>query len=189
MSDASENIPVHVVKSFDWFATLGRDGLRTRYRPRSRIYSFFFVVVPWLDLIVLALAFVLFAQAMAIVPGITVDLPTLPVVTGLRSTVAIVARTINSPTEEVGETYTADDGATVKPIGVMIFFDDERFNLSQPHHIATFRNAVRAMLARTGETEALLYLEQSVTHENSMRLTLLLRDAGVNTINFVVQEP
>lgn len=189
MSDAFKSAPMDSLKSFDWFGTLGRDGLRTRYRPRSRVYSLFFAVVPWLNLIVLTVAFVLFSRAMAIVPGITVDLPTLPVEEGLRSTVAIVARAI-APTEEKMEVeYSADDGATIKPITVMVFFDDERFNLSQPHHIATFRNAVRAMLTRTGETQALLYLDQAVTHENSMRLTLLLRNAGVDSINFVIQEP
>lgn len=189
MSDAPKKLPADGVKSFDWFATLSRDGLRTRYRPRSRVYSLFFAVVPWLDMIVLAMAFVLFARAMAMVPGMTVDLPTLPVDDGLRSTVAIVARAIAPTTEKEGVDYVADDGATVKPIAVMVFFDDERFNLSQPHHIATFRNAVRAMLARTGETQALLYLDQTVTHENSMRLTVLLRDVGIDRINFVIQEP
>lgn len=189
MSETSKNVSVDATKSFDWFALLGRDGLRTRYRPRSRIYSLFFSVVPWLDLIVLAVAFVFFARAMVVVPGIIVDLPKLPTEEGVRSTLAIVARAIEPVSDKAETGYSADDGATVKPIAVMVFFDDERFNLSQPHHIATFRNAVRAMLARTGETQALLYLDETVTYGNSMRLTLLLRDAGVDSVNFVVQEP
>lgn len=189
MNDTPHVSPTDTVKSFDWFATFGRGGLRIRYRPRSRVYSLFFVVVPWLDLIVLAVAFVLFTRAMATVPGIIVDLPALPVEAGLQSTVAIVARAIEPTAEKVEMAYTADDGATAKPIAVMVFFDDERFNLSQPHHIATFRNAVRVKLARTGETKVLLYLDQAVTHESSMRLALLLRDAGIGRVNFVVQAP
>jgi biopolymer transport protein ExbD len=189
VSETPKNASAHEKKSFEWFATLDRDGLRTRYRPQSRIYSLFFAVVPWLDIIVLTLAVVLFTHARAIVPGIIVDLPRLPTEEGGRSTLAIVVRAIAPAADKTENEYPADDGATVKPIGVMVFFDDERFNLSQPHHIATFRNGVRTMLARTGETQALLYLDQAVTYENSMRLTLLLRDAGVDRVNFVIQEP
>ena len=189
MSETQKDRSVHAVKSFDWFALLGRDGLRTRYRPRSRIYSLFFSVVPWLDLIVLGTAVVLFTRTMAIVPGVIVDLPRLSTAEGARSTLVIVARAIETAIDKEEAGYPVDDGATVKPIAVMAFFDDERFNLSQPHHIATFRNAVRALLARTGETQALLYLDQTVTYENCMRLTQLLRDAGIDSVNFVMQEP
>lgn len=189
MSKTPKTESTDATKSFDWFAGLGRDGLRTRYRPRSRIYSFFLAVVPWLDLIVLTMAVVLLTRAMAVVPGFIVDLPRLPSEEGVQSTLAIVARAIEPTGDQAETAYVSDDGATVKPVDVMVFFDDERFNLSQPHHIATFRNAVRAMLARTGETQVLLYLDRAVTHENSMRLALLLRHAGVDRVNFVMQEP
>ncbi len=174
---------------FDWFGNFGRDGIRTRYRPRSRIYSAVFAVVPWFDVMILAMAFVVFSQMISVVPGIPVDLPVNMVREGMRSTIMIVAKASPLGVKTPTKTDKADDGATVSPMGITAFLNDSRFNLSQPHHIATFRNTLSSLISRSGETEALLYLDKDITHENTMRFSMLLKSAGVSRICYVVKEP
>lgn len=174
---------------FDWFANFGRDGIRTRYRPRSRIYSVFFVVVPWFDMMILSVAFAFFSQLMASTPGVVVDLPVSAVTEGMRSTIMIVAKASPLGVEAHAQSDGIDDGATVKPMGITVFFNDARFNLSQPHHISTFRNALETLILQSGEKEALLYMDKDITHENTMRFAMLLQSAGVSRICYVVKEP
>lgn len=174
---------------FDWFASFGRDGIRTRYRPRSRIYSVFFVVVPWFDMMILSVAFAFFSQMMASTPGVTVDLPVYAVKDGMRSTIMIVAKATPLGVETAAESARVDDGATVRPMAITVFFNDARFNLSQPYHIATFRNTLETLISQSGETEALLYMDKDITHENTMRFAMLLKSAGVSRICYVVKEP
>lgn len=174
---------------FDWFGNFGRDGIRTRYRPRSRIYSAFFVVVPWFDMLILSVAFSFFSLLMSSTPGVTVDLPVFAVKDGMRSTIMIVAKASPLGVESLAESGGVDDGATVRPMGITVFLNDSRFNLSQPHHISTFRNSLETLILQSGETEALLYIDKDITHENTMRLAMLLKSAGVSRVCYVVKEP
>ncbi len=185
MRQSESEVPLQ----FDWFANFGRDGIRTRYRPRSRIYSVFFVVVPWFDMMIISVAFAFFTLMMSSTPGISVDLPAFAVKDGMRSTIMIVAKVSPLGVESLAESGGVDDGATVPPMGVTVFFNDSRYNLSQPHHIATFRNTLETLVLQSGETEALLYIDKDVTHENTMRLAMLLKSAGVSRICYVVKEP
>lgn len=189
MNEPMKRSEADVSLQFDWFGNFGRDGIRTRYRPRSRIYSAFFAVVPWFDMTVLALAFVVFSQMISVIPGVTVDLPVDTVRDGMRSTIMIVVKASPLGVETQTQPSGADDGATVRPMGITVFFNDSRFNLSQPHHIATFRNTLATLISSSGETEALLYLDEAITHENTMRFSLLLKSAGVRRICYVVKTP
>ncbi len=177
---------------FDWFSAFDRDGLRTRYRPRTRAQTAFFSVAPWFDVLVLAVSIVLFSRVMAVIPGTLVELPVYAADEGLRASVVIVAKAVEVPdrfSEADRMGVEEDDGARVRPIGMTVFFDDERFNLAQTHQIASFRNAIAQRLVRSGETDALLYLDKAISHENSMALALLLQESGIQRVLYVAKAP
>ncbi len=185
---------VHGVSVETWFGDYSKEGLRIRYRPPCRIQSVFFAVVPWVNVLLLAAAFVMFSQSNAVVPGMTVDvgLPEERANGGMRSSLAIVVRPIPRSEEAVATKYgemAADDGAVETPMDLILFFRDSRFNLSQPHNIASFRNSIAAEVRRLEETDALLYIDKTVAHRDTMRLTAMLRDAGVERVCFVVKPP
>jgi len=174
--------------AFDWFATGSREGLRTRYKPRSRIQSGFFAVVPWMNIALLAFAYVLFLQSASLVPGHTVELPAGSFHDGLRSSIVLVAKA-GRDGPPAAETAAAreDDGAFVKPIGLVVFFDDSEYDLSQVHRISSLRSALSETMRARGETEVLLHLDRSALHEDALRLTDLLRGAGATRVCFVVR--
>lgn len=177
-----------------WFSDYSLEGLRIRYRPPCRIHSVFFAVVPWLNVLLLVLAFVMFSQSNTVVPGMTVDikLPEERANGGMRSSIALVARSVPRAPDAGDPRYAeaaADDGAVERPMDLVLFFHDSRFNLSQPHQIASFRNNIAAEVRRLEETDALLYIDKNVTQKDTMRLAVMLRDAGVERVCFVVKPP
>ena len=173
--------------AFDWFAKDSREGLRTRYRPRSRIYSVFFAVVPWINVALLAFAYVLFMRSASLIPGQPVELPAEPFHDGLRSSLVLVAKTGHAAPRFATTATREDDGAVVEPIGLVVFFDDGEYDLSQAHRISTLRNALAAEMESRGETEVLLYLDRTALHEDAVRLADLLRAAGATRVSFVVR--
>ena len=173
---------------FNWFSDYSRDGLRTHYRPPCRIYSGFFAVVPWLNVLLLVAAFVMLTRPSLVVPGVQVDLPTQAVHDGMRSSIVLVVKVLPPHTvAHEDAAVVADDGATVAPLDLEVFFNDDRFDLSQAHHIATFRNDLSSAIAGWGETKALLYLDKDITHENTMRFAKMLGDAGITRVCYVVK--
>ena len=174
--------------AFDWFAKDSREGLRTRYRPRSRIYSVFFAVVPWINVALLAFAYVLFMRSASLIPGQPVELPAEPFHDGLRSSLVLVAKAGHAaPAPATASAAREDDGAVVEPIGLVVFFDDSEYDLSQAHRISTLRNALAETMQARGETEVLLYLDRIAPHEDALRLTDLLRSAGATRVCYVVR--
>ena len=178
---------------FDWFSDYSADGMRTRYRPPCRILSVFVAVVPWLNVLVLAVAFAMFCGSMAKIPGIVVELPEQHASGGMRSSLVVVAKDMPPETEAAGtassDDQEFDDGTTMRPMRLVAFFKHKEYDLSQPHHIATFRNDVSSAISREGETEVLLYLDKSTTHEKTVQLTDMLREAGTTRICYVVKTP
>lgn len=178
---------------FDWFSDYSTDGMRTRYRPPCRIHSVFVAVVPWLNVLVLAAAFALFYGKTSEIPGIVVDLPEQTASGGMRSSLVVVAKDMPLEDEDAGAASVGDsefdDGATMRPMRLVVFFKHKEYDLSQPHHLATFRNDLSSAISREGETEVLLYLDKSTTHEKTVQLTDLMREAGTTRICYVVKTP
>ena len=173
--------------AFDWFAKGSREGLRTRYKPRSRIQSVFFAVVPWINVALLAFAYVLFLRSTSLIPGQPVELPTEPFHDGMRSSIVLVAKAGSATPRPAATAAQEDDGAVVEPIGLVVFFDDSEYDLSQAHRISSLRNAIAATMQARGETEVLLHLDRIALHEDALRLTDLLRSAGATRVCYVVR--
>ncbi|MBQ3811001.1 MAG: hypothetical protein II839_09315, partial [Kiritimatiellae bacterium] len=109
--------------SSDPFRGFSADALRERYRPPRRIARPLLAFVPWVDVLLLALAFAFFGQAAALVPGQTVDLPDAEFRDGAASTLVVVVRALPGRAAA-----SADADAPLAEA----FFRDERFPLARP---------------------------------------------------------
>ncbi len=178
------------LSAFDWLADPGRGGLRTRYRPKARILSFFLVFVPWIDIMLLGFAFVALLHSRSIVPGDVVNLPGGVLHGGLETGHAVIVRSLNRSDDYSGVSPFDQDGAsygTALPheINVMVFFDNERFNMSYQHRISSFYNSLREKVSETGVRDVLLYMDGGVEHADAVRLNGLFRSAGIERVCYV----
>lgn len=164
-----------------------------RYKPKVKIYSFFFLILPWFNLALLVFAYVYFSHALSIVPGERVQLPAAEQHTGLSSGFIITVRPIftrDSFVENVEQKGYADEavpGVTHNEAlpAIIVFFKDERFNLSMPHRYLSFEEALRKESLALEQKTALIYADKNISLGDSMKLMDVLRRAGLKEICFV----
>ena len=169
-----------------------RKKLQTRYILPSKISPVFFFMLPWINVLTLVLAFVLLLKSQVVIPGIQVSLPVVTTSDGVRSKLVISARPIithESDNQELDNWVPEqnDDGAVVSPMNLVVFFNDTRFNLSQPYRISSFRNSISSFVQRYDERTALLYLDGKVSHKDMVGLIDVLRDTGISNVCYVVK--
>lgn len=180
---------------FNWSQSFGRDRFYTQYKPKVKIYSFFFLILPWFNLFLLAFAYVYFSHALSIVPGEKVRLPiTKDYHTGLESGFIITVRPIysrdlNSNQDVASNTIDETEDtlqleATSLP-SVIVFFKEERFNLSMPHRYASFQEKLRNESIAHEQKKALIYADKNVVLADTMKLLKVLREAGLEDVCFV----
>lgn len=175
----------------DWFAPISREGLRTRYQPKSRIYSVFFTIVPWFNVALLAFAYIFFLQRAVHIPGPTMELPTVNTYDGIRSSIVLAVRAhqVERPFTTTSARVAPEDQASVSPLQLVVFLEDCEYDLTHVHRIASLQNDLRALVLALGETEAILYVDEQVTHAAVLRLAELLRVAGLTKIGFAATTP
>jgi biopolymer transport protein ExbD len=170
----------------EWTSRRATDGLRTRYRPACRINHALFSVAPWIDVVLLVVAVAMLLGGRTIVPGVTVDLPAAPFREGFDSDLVLVVNPL--PTTSAPASGVATPAGGVMPtMQVLVFFNDDRFNLSAEHQCASLQNAVAAYMERVGGRDALLYVDHRVNHGDVVRLVSLLRATGVRRANLAVK--
>lgn len=178
----------------EWTVRRPADGLRTRYRPGCRINHAFFTVVPWLNVLLLGTCVVFTLTSRTLVPGVAIDLPVAPFREGLNSDLVLVVNplpavppAVAEPDPKAAKAATAADPSTL--LGVMVFFNDDRFNLSLDNQLGRLEEAVAGYLERVGPRDALLYVDRNVPHGDVMSLVTLLRRTGVRHANIAVKTP
>ena len=157
------------------FGAYGRRTTAARFAPRA------LALVPWLDALILVVAYALFANATALVPGQKVALPALPFEDGERPSSLAVA--VNA----VPRARSAARAAGPDTLAAVAFLGDESYDLSDPARVAAFRGDLAAEGARTRETRAVVYLDESMPHGDTLRLARVLRGAGVEKVLFAVR--
>jgi biopolymer transport protein ExbD len=182
---------------FNWSQSYGRDRFYTQYKPKVRIYSFFFLILPWFNLFLLAFAYVYFSHALSIVPGERVNLPVAKGAhAGLKSGFIITARSIysrdadasNSEGQEQASLSISIEEQTAeieKLPSIIVFFKDERFNLSMPHRYASFEAKLRQESQQHKQKAALIYADKNIVLADAMKLLDVLRNAGLENVCFV----
>jgi len=167
--------------SLEWTVRRSADGLRTRYRPACRINHTFFSVAPWLDVLLLGICVTLALTSRTLVPGVAVELPTAAFRTGLYSDLVLVVNPLASGTASARNGTPALD--------VMVFFNDDRFNLSADRQYLRLQESVADHLERVGPRDALLYVDRRVDHGDVMSLVTLLRHVGVRRASIAIKTP
>ncbi len=182
MSDGTERVRI------EWSSWRTVDGLRTRYRPGCRINHAFFTVAPWIDVLLLVASFSLMVGARSIVPGIRVELPVAPFREGLSSDLLLVVNPVHTG-NPVGPGRPGEQGAAAdaKAPAILVFFNDDRFNLTDVSHRNGLRQALSAHIERFGRRDALLYIDQRVAHGDVVRLISILRETGLRQVNLAVK--
>ena len=181
--------------TFNWSQSFRRDRFYTQYKPKVKIYSFFFLILPWFNLFLLAFAYVYFFHALSVVPGERVQLPVVESThSGINSGLIITARPIysrdledkNELSEELSEDSTDYQPSSVETLPpIIVFFKDERFNLSMPHRYVKFESKLRLEVQQKKQKIALLYADKNISLSDAMKLLEVVRKAGVEEVCFV----
>lgn len=148
-------------------------GLRTRYRPRTRIGHGTVAVAVWVDLVLLLLFFVLLTGRFVLQPGIVVELPTAPFRDGARA--IEVAVVLSVPGAVPG---LRDD---------IVFFDDERFVMSRPGQREALQQSFARLAARTAPVDLTLEADRRVLHGTVLDIMDIALEVGVGKVNLATR--
>lgn len=147
------------------------DGLRTRFRPRSRIGQSFLQIVPWVNFGVVMLLFLALSQRLTLSPGVMFDLPRAAFREGLHSGPSIVM--ISAQRAQGAET--------------LVFFDDVRYRLDEAASAEVLRAELARAALRPAGRQLLLLADRRVPHGDVVTLVNLARAVGVQRVNVAVK--
>lgn len=162
----------------EWSTRRNAEGLRTRYRPECRINHAFFSVVPWLDTLLLAVAVIIALGSRLVVPGTGVELPDSVFNDGISTDLVLVVNSLPEEASLPGSEFSS-----------LVFFNDDRFNLSDERQAERLQESVAAHMERVGGRDALLYIDRRVPHGDIVKLNGLLRQTGVRRASLATQTP
>ena len=173
----------------DWFGTPRPGELREHYRPAATATRITLALAPWFDVLLLVVATVLFHVATALVPGQPADflsapagaggLPAVRIHDGARSSLVVVVRAMPAP--------AVRDLRSTSACRAEAFFRDDRYNLALEPRRRAFCDALADAVRTTGQTNALVYMDGTVAHKDAVRVSALLRDAGLAGASFVTR--
>ena len=154
------------------------NGLRTRFRPSSRIRTFFLFFFPWVDAVLLVLCLRFAVLKKAVTPGILADVPAAPSLAGLQSPILLVVAP-PAPT------------ASASLRGPLVFFNSHRYDIAT--QAADFRASLDDFAGRKfaeGESRnAILFVDRTLPYGDLSDLLVLLREAGVSQVDFATKTP
>lgn len=149
-----------------WHSWRG-EGLRMRFRPRSRIGQTFLTIAPWIDMLIVALFFVLLQGQLLLQPGIQVDLPQVPFREGAA----------------YGQTLVLMSAETAAGRESVVFFDDERFVVGIPRQMELLEDVLSLHARRGGQRQLILHADARVPHGDVVQVINLVREAGIARVN------
>ena len=180
-------------------------GLRMRFRPRVRMRLMLFRVAPWIDCVLLVAAFLFIVRGGSLrpgvvsgvlTPGIGVDLPKAPFAEGSEATLFLVVNRKQVPAQPMDAAPTSpSDGATAPgaaappAAGILVFFDERLYDLSQESGLGALNRAVKERLQPDGETKAILFVDSRVPFGELAGLLTSLRETGVAEVSFATKTP
>lgn len=185
--DGQQDRPIPPIPDFSgtntnlWFSGSGTYGLSSRFGFSRRVSSTVVAFAPWLDVLLLCTAFVLFQFATALVPGQPVELPAIGFRDGAQSSISVVVTALpnNRPPAE----FSPADA--VRPIPAVAWFQDERYLLNHPHRVSALQNKLSETRLRSGEETLLLYLDKNLSLESTLQISTLARNAGFRNVSCV----
>lgn len=147
-----------------------RNGLRTRYRPRARIGGGLISVAPWLNLLVLLVAFILLTPRLILPPGRRIELPegslTQP---GTHSVTAVILSHKQSTASAVRSE--------------LIFFADQPFAVENPLQMRELTFCLFRAASEHPETTLIIEADVHVEYGTIARLCTVAAKAGIKTVH------
>ncbi|MGN0843930.1 MAG: hypothetical protein ACI4QT_01765 [Kiritimatiellia bacterium] len=185
--DEQQNRPVSPIPDFTgdntnlWFSGSGTHGLSSRFGFSRHTASTVVAFAPWLDVLLLCTALVLFQFATALIPGQPVELPAIGFRDGAQSSISVVVTALpnNQPPAEISPSDA------LRPIPAVAWFQDERYLLNHPHRISALQNKLGETRLRSGEDTLLLYLDKNLSLESTLQISSLARNAGFRNVSCV----
>ncbi|MDD5705367.1 MAG: biopolymer transporter ExbD [Kiritimatiellae bacterium] len=147
------------------------DGLRMRFRPRSRIGQPFLQVVPWVSFVIVMLLFLLLSNRMLLRPGVGFDLPRAAFREGSQSGVSVVMVSAQRP-----------DGDET-----LVFLDNVRYRLSELQQVEQLRAELGRAALRPDGRQLLLLADRHVPHGDVIAFVDLARGVGVQRVNVSIK--
>ena len=129
------------------------------------------MLVPWVDVFLIAAATLAFGLAATVQPGIPVDLPTAagPEGAPMRPSIVVTLR-------------PAPDG------GALAFFRDGRYALGATRSEAQFvREVAKAVAETAGQRHAIIHADGAIPHAQALKACALLREAGMERVWFATR--
>lgn len=148
--------------------------LRTRFRPRSRVAHGLVSAAPWINLGLLVWMWTLLESRLILQPGLIVEMPTGPFVSGTP---------IAGPTLVILSVRGLEGG----PRQDVVFFDDERYVLRQSAQMDKLRRALRTFARRDPQAALVIQADRRVSHETVTTVMNLAVESGWKRINLALQ--
>ncbi|MCE9615623.1 MAG: biopolymer transporter ExbD [Lentisphaerae bacterium] len=148
-------------------------GLRTRYRPRSRLGQGLISMAPWLDFVLLMIFFVLIKGNFIIEPGVRIELPRAQIRDGAPQGLAAVVLSVESGTPGVRDE--------------IVVFNDLSFRLGDRAQVLRLKLALQDEAHRRGVTSLLLEADRHVQHGTLVEIYGLARDIGLTEVNLAAR--
>jgi biopolymer transport protein ExbD len=130
-------------------------------------------MAPWLDVLLLAAFFVGVHSRVVLQPGVVLDLPEMPFRGGSPYGLMAVVLSV-----EAGE------GSGMEEI---VFFDDERFRLSNSSHLVKLEQAFAASVRAHQEADLIIQIDRRVPHGTVMTIVDTARKVGIKRVNVAVR--
>lgn len=147
-----------------------RNGLRTRYRPKLQIGGGLLSAAPWLNLLILLVAFILLVPRLVLPPGQRIELPEGTLTEqGARSVTAVVISHRQS---------TAGDSRSE-----MIFFEDQPFAVDSPDQMQKLRSRFSKVAREQPETILIIEADVHVEYGTVARLCTIAGKTGMKTVH------
>jgi biopolymer transport protein ExbD len=144
-------------------------GLRTKYRPKSRIGQGLVSVAPWVDLVLLVLCFLIFNDMDALQPSIRVDLPEAPFEQGSRPGLVAVVMCV-TPTDR-------------GPGKEIVFFDDERFVVREEGSMRSLNDSIAECAEEQRDATLVIQADRNVKHGTVVDIMNMALESGIKRVN------
>ena len=144
-------------------------GLRTRYKPRSRLGHGLVSVAPWVDMVLLLIMVAMLNARVLLQPGVVVDLPETPFSQGTRH--GLVAVVLSAGT-------TGDGGREQ-----IVFFDDERFLVSSEAQMRKLRVTLAAQAQERDAASLVIQVDKRVPHGTVVDIVDMAAEVGLHQVN------
>lgn len=148
-------------------------GLQTKYFLRNRIGHGFLVISPWLDVLLLLLFLVMLNKLIVVQPGVVINLQQSSFGDATQCGFEVVIMSVRGINGNVSED--------------IVFYDDVRFKIKNETSRNDLQASFKERVEKTGNSNLVIYADQSVSHGTIINIMNLAKQAGVANVNMATR--